>query len=100
MNKKGDSEKTVVRKVTVINKLGFHARPAARFAKEASVFESDITISNGTIEVNGKSLIGLLGLEARCGTDLTIRAKGCDAQKVVGILALVLTRQYKDEPEA
>ena len=65
--------------VTLKNKLGLHARPAAILVKTSSKFESEITIVKGEEEVNGKSLIGLLMLAAEYNSTLKISAVGPDA---------------------
>ncbi len=67
------------RNVTVQNKLGLHARPAAEIVKIAGKFKSQITILRGDMEVNGKSIMGVMMLTAEKGTTLTVRAEGEDA---------------------
>ena len=68
---------------TVLNKEGLHARPSASLVERASRFTCEITISNGDIQANAKSLIGVLMLEASCGTTLTVKAHGEDAEKAL-----------------
>jgi len=60
------------------NKLGLHARASARFVSEASRFASTITLMKDDIEVNGKSIMGIMMLAAGKGTALTLRAVGKD----------------------
>ncbi|MFH1798636.1 MAG: HPr family phosphocarrier protein [Candidatus Omnitrophota bacterium] len=83
--------------VIIKNKTGLHARPAAVFVQTANKYESDITITKGTQEVNGKSIMGILMLAAEKGTKLTIVAKGNDARQAVTELAKVLINDIEIE---
>ena len=65
--------------VTIVNRLGLHARAAAKFVTLASGFESDIRLVRGEREVNGKSIMGVMMLAAGRGTQLRIVADGADA---------------------
>ena len=75
--------------ITISNKLGLHARPAVMLAKTTGSFSCDIKIKKDDIEVDGKSIMGILMLAAGFGTDLTITCDGSDEEeallKVVGI---------------
>ena len=66
------------RNIAVINKLGLHARAAAKFVTLASSFESEIRLCRDTQEVNGKSIMGVMMLAAARGTQLTMTAEGPD----------------------
>ncbi len=68
------------RNVTVKNKLGLHARPAAEIVKIAGKFKSQITILRDDMEVNGKSIMGVMMLTAEQGATLTVRAEGEDSE--------------------
>jgi phosphocarrier protein len=76
------SEKTV----TIQNKYGLHARPAAEFVKCSSRFVSTVTVEKDGLEVNGKSIMGVMMLAAECGASLRIRATGEDAEGAVQAL--------------
>ncbi|KPJ92210.1 MAG: hypothetical protein AMS18_07830 [Gemmatimonas sp. SG8_17] len=80
--------------MTVVNRLGLHARPAAEFVKVASKYEAEITVSRDTMEVNGKSILGVMTLAAECGSQLLLRAKGEDAEAALDALAEVLAREF------
>lgn len=67
------------REMTIVNPLGMHARPAAMFVKTAAGFSSNIMVIKDNSEVNGKSIMGLMTLEACKGTVLTVTAAGDDA---------------------
>ncbi len=84
------------RTVTIRNRLGLHARPAGEFVKTASKFESKITIAKGELKVNGKSIMGVMTLAAECGSKVTVRAEGDDAESAVDALAEVLDREFGD----
>ncbi len=82
----------------VANRLGLHARAAARFVKLANRFESRITVATNASRVDGKSILGLLTLAAREGTLLRVSAEGSDAGAALAELdALVRQRFGEDE---
>lgn len=81
------------RSVQIVNKHGLHARPAAEMVKAASRFKSDITISRDDLEVNGKSIMGVMMLAAEYGASITLRAVGPDAEDALdALVALVAAR--------
>jgi phosphocarrier protein len=84
------------RTVTIRNRLGLHARPAGEFVKTASRFSSKITIAKGELEVNGKSIMGVMTLAAECGSKVTVKAEGEDAEMAVSALAEVLDTEFGD----
>jgi len=73
----------VLRGVRIVNSLGLHARPAAAFVKIAGRFASQISVRKEDMEVNGKSIMGMMMLAAECGSELHIRAEGDDAEQAV-----------------
>ena len=80
--------------VQILNKNGLHARPAAEIVKAASKFKSDITIVRDDIEVNGKSIMGVMMLAAECGATITLRASGPDADDAVAAIASLVARKF------
>lgn len=66
--------------ITIVNKLGLHARAAAKFVTTASQFESDIQVARNGRIVNGKSIMGLMMLAAAKGTDIVVHINGEDEQ--------------------
>ena len=84
----------VEQSVQIINKNGLHARPAAEMVKAAAKFKSDITISREDIEVNGKSIMGVMMLAAECGSSILLRASGPDAQEAVSALASLVASRF------
>ena len=71
------------RTVRISNKYGLHARPAAEFVKLAGRFRSEITVRKGDVEVNGKSIMGVMMLAAENGSDIVIQAVGEDAEEAL-----------------
>jgi phosphocarrier protein len=76
----------VERTVRIVNSLGLHARPAAAFVKIAGRYQCHIAVRNDEMEVNGKSIMGMMMLAAECGSELLLRADGEDAEQAVGEL--------------
>ncbi len=68
---------------TIINKLGLHARAAAKFVQTSSKFKSDIRVSRNSRQVNGKSIMGVMMLAAAKGTDILVTADGDDAKQAL-----------------
>jgi phosphotransferase system HPr (HPr) family protein len=71
------------KKVTVKNKQGLHARPAALFVQLANKFESEITVKKDKEKVNGKSIMGILMLAVGKGSQIVIEAEGTDAEAAI-----------------
>jgi phosphotransferase system HPr (HPr) family protein len=78
--------------------VDLHARPAARFVRMAMGFESSIVVATGEREVDAKSLLAVLALGARRGTDLRLAAKGRDASTAVDALAACIAGLEENEP--
>lgn len=86
------------REVTIINKLGLHARAAAKFVMLAARFASEIRVLRGQQAVNGKSIMGVMMLAAGKGAQLEIQAVGEDAEQALDSLE-ALVKQRFDEKE-
>lgn len=89
--------KSVTRHVTIKNKTGLHARPAAIFVQVANKFDSEITVKKGRQKVNGKSIMGILMLAAGQGQEVVISAEGPDADVAIVELEKILLNS--DEAE-
>ena len=85
---------TVERPVQIQNKHGLHARPAAEMVKAASRFQSDVTITRDDMEVNGKSIMGVMMLAAEYGAVITLRASGPDAEAAVDALQALVDAKF------
>ncbi len=82
------------REVTIINKLGLHARAAAKFVTLASGFASQITLKRGEREVNGKSIMGVMMLAAGKGISIEVCAEGDDAAAAVNALVSLIEDRF------
>ncbi|HUF30198.1 MAG TPA: HPr family phosphocarrier protein [Gemmatimonadaceae bacterium] len=85
---------TTEREVQIINKNGLHARPAAEIVKLATKFRSEITVVRDDLEVNGKSIMGVMMLAAECGATLLVRAEGADAEQAVEAIAALISHKF------
>lgn len=86
------------RHVGLRNVLGLHMRAADQFVKLAATFQSEVRVHCKGIMANGKSILGLLGLTAECGTLLALETKGCDAEDAAAALADPISGQ-SHEPQ-
>jgi phosphocarrier protein HPr len=82
------------REAKIVNKLGIHARPAAEFVKAAGKFKSNITIVRDELEVNAKSILGVMMLAAEFGTTIFLRAIGEDAEAALDALATCIANKF------
>jgi phosphocarrier protein HPr len=84
----------IERAVTIANKHGLHARPAAEIVKIAAKFKSEITLIKDDVEVNGKSIMGVMMLAAEFGSTLTLRAEGPDEAAAVAALSELIEGKF------
>jgi phosphocarrier protein HPr len=82
------------RSVQILNKNGLHARPAAEIVKTSARFQSEITLVRDGMEVNGKSIMGVMMLAAECGATLVLRAEGSDADEALDALAALILNKF------
>ncbi|MDH3496920.1 MAG: HPr family phosphocarrier protein [Gemmatimonadota bacterium] len=82
--------------VAIVNPLGLHARPAAAFVKVAAAFTADIHVEKDGMLVNGKSIMGVMTLAAECGSSITIRAVGGDAEAALAALVDLVQRGFDE----
>ena len=85
------------RNVEIINKLGMHARAAAKFVKLATSFKSDIDIEKDSRRVNAKSIMGVMMLAASKGSTITLHADGSDAEKSLGALEKLINNRFDED---
>lgn len=85
------------RNVTIANKLGLHARAAAKLVTMASGYSSDIDIARNDQSVNGKSIMGVMMLAASKGTELVIRTSGNDEQEAADNLAKLIAEKFGEK---
>ena len=85
------------RTVTIINKLGLHARAAAKFVTLASSFESSIQLARNGQQVNGKSIMGVMMLAASRGTELELVADGSDETTALERLSELVNERFGED---
>ncbi len=86
-----------VRDLTVLNKLGIHARPASMFVRLASQFKCSVLVEKDGETVNGKSIMGLMMLAAGPGSKIRVKADGADAPQATEALATLVNRKFDEE---
>jgi phosphocarrier protein HPr len=94
---KKTGKKSHHRELTITNKLGVHARPAALFVKTANRFDCDIFVEKDGERVNGKSIMGLMMLAAGPGSKITIFCEGDDCMEAMAELEALLKRKFDEE---
>lgn len=87
----------VERNVVIQNRLGLHARACSVFVKEAAKFTSQIMLARDGLEVNGKSILGVMMLAAERGAELTLRVEGSDEQEAAEALVRVINDKFGEE---
>ena len=87
----------VEKEISIVNRLGLHARPAAMFVRIASRYRSEIWVSKEGEEVNGKSIMGLMMLAAGQGSKLRIRCEGPDAEKAIEELEQLIIAKFNED---
>ena len=91
------SLKLVAKECTIKNKLGFHARAAVKFVQLASKFKSDVKVVKDDIEVNGKSIMGVLMLAASKGTKIKIIVDGEDEKEAIKSLVELIENGFGED---
>lgn len=87
----------ITKKVTILNSMGLHARPAAQFVKIASKYKSDVYIMKNEREVNGKSIMGVMTLAAEVGSQLIIKIDGVDQHEAMEALVKLIEVKFNEE---
>lgn len=90
-------EVSAEREFDILNRLGLHARAAAQLVRLANGFASEIRVAKDGIEVNGKSIMGVLMLAAPRDTKILIRAIGPDAEEAVAAIGELIARKFGEE---
>jgi phosphocarrier protein HPr len=86
-----------VQTFTIRNRLGLHARAAALLVKTANRFISEITLEKDGLEVDGKSIMGILMLAASKGSKITLKAEGKDSAQAIKILGELIENKFGEE---
>lgn len=85
------------REFTIINELGMHARAAAEFTRLAARYKSSVFVSRDGLDVNGKSIMGVLMLAAYCGSTILVRVEGPDADQALDALQALVENRFGEE---
>lgn len=85
---------TLEKQVTIINKLGLHARAAAKFVGTSGQFACSVRVAKGAQEVDGKSIMAVMMLAASKGTPLTLKAEGDDAEAALAALETLINDYF------
>lgn len=85
------------RSIVIINKLGLHARAAAKFVQTASKYESDINIHYNGKDVSGKSIMGVMMLAAGKDSEIQVSAKGSDERQALDAIELLVNDRFGEE---
>jgi len=83
--------------VSIVNRLGLHARAAAKLVTLASKFSADIRVRKDQREVSGKSIMGVMMLAAAQGSQITLIAEGDDAQPALDELSALVADRFGEE---
>jgi len=83
--------------VKLTNKVGLHARPASLFVETAKKFRSEIRVEKDGREVDAKSILGILSLGAECGSVITIKVNGEDAEEALKALVELVESKFGEE---
>jgi len=83
--------------VTVLNKMGLHARPSSKFVQKAAGFKSDVHLRRDNQVINGKSIMGVMMLAAAQGTELTLSVNGVDEEQAVAALVELFEKKFEEE---
>ncbi|WP_445946254.1 HPr family phosphocarrier protein [Shewanella sp.] len=86
----------VERKITIVNKLGLHARAATKLAVLASEFEAEVRLFQGDKQASAASVLGLLMLESAMGKEITIVAQGKDAQAALDAISSLINARFDE----
>ena len=92
-----EKESFAEREILIENQYGIHARPAAMLVKTASMFNAEITITKGSINVSGKSIMGLMTLEACYGSMIRVTASGPDAMQALDEIQKLFEQKFNEE---
>ncbi|MSO69259.1 MAG: HPr family phosphocarrier protein [Alphaproteobacteria bacterium] len=83
--------------VTISNRLGLHARAAARFVQVAAAYDAEITVTRNGTAVSGSSILGLMMLAAGPGQEILIEASGPDGAAALDALATLVERRFDED---
>ncbi|HEX8297050.1 MAG TPA: HPr family phosphocarrier protein [Chthoniobacteraceae bacterium] len=92
-----DSKHKLSKELTIVNRLGMHARPSAMFVKAASKFRAEVWVEKDGEKVNGKSIMGLMMLAAGQGSKLLVSCEGADAEKALAEIEGIVAQKFNED---
>lgn len=87
----------ISKQLTILNKLGIHARPAAQFVRVASRFESDVTVEKDEDRVDGKSIMGIMMLAVGWGATIQVCVDGPDEVECMAALEKLIQDKFGED---
>jgi len=87
----------IEKEITIINKLGLHARPAAQLVQTASRFRSEVSITRDDLTVNAKSIMGVMMLAAELGAKLRFKVDGEDERQAIEAIEKVFLSKFGED---
>ena len=87
----------ITRTFEITNQLGIHARVAAKLVETANRFQSEVFLEKDGVEVNGRSILGILTLFCPCGSRLTVRAEGVDAAEAMEAFVRLIEEKFGEK---
>ena len=96
-NADASAEQKCCKDLVILNKLGMHARPSARFVKISNRYKAEILVEKDGEQVNGKSIMGLMMLAAGQGSKLRVTAEGPDAKAAIDDLEQLVQTRFDEE---
>ena len=87
----------ITKEIKITNRLGLHARPAAMVAQTAADFDCEIKIAKGPVEINAKSIMGVMMLAAEYGSTVRLSFDGKDEEKACAAIVQLFTDKFNEE---
>jgi phosphocarrier protein HPr len=97
VSKEAQDDKPLTRDFVILNRYGMHARPAAMFVKTASRYDADVVVEKDGNQVSGRSIMGMMTLEASKGSRLRVTASGPDAAAVIGEIEKLIKSKFDED---
>ena len=92
-----NQDQTIAKEFTILNRLGVHARPSAMFVKISNRYKAEIWVEKDGVQVNGKSIMGLMMLAAGQGSKLLVTCEGADAEPAMAEIEALILRRFDEE---
>jgi phosphocarrier protein HPr len=97
VNEPGQAPTILTRDFALLNQYGLHAKPAAMFVKIASRYDADVVVEKDGTKVSGKSILGLMTLEASFGSKIRLTVSGSDAERALEELEQLIQRKFDED---